>query len=52
MTSRENETYRYLILQNFSEEEQNVLCPAGEKILGGEENRISPLETWVFRQKK
>lgn len=52
VTSRENETYRYLILQNFSEEEQNVLCPAGEKILGGEENRISPLETWVFRQKK
>ena len=52
VTSRENETYRYLILQNFSGEEQNVLCPAGEKILGGEGNRISPLETWVFRQKK
>lgn len=52
VTSRENETYRYLILQNFSGEEQNVLCSAGEKILGGEGNRISPLETRVFRQKK
>ena len=52
MTSRENETSRYLILQNFSGQEQNLPYTGGEKILGGEGNILQPLETWVFREKK
>lgn len=52
VTSRENETSRYLILQNFSGQEQNLPYTGGEKILGGEGNILQPLETWVFREKK
>lgn len=52
VTSRENDTFRYRILQNFSGCILNIPCEGMEKILGSGGNVMEPLETWIFREKK
>lgn len=52
VTTRENDRFRYRILQNFSGGELRVTEKKGEKILGENTDVMKPLETWIFREKK
>lgn len=50
VTTRENEQYKYVMIQNFNHEPVTVALPEGEVVMGEKADKIKAFKTVVVRQ--